>query len=227
MTDVIVQLRRIPIFADLSQFDLDKIASLVTIQHCKKDSLIFLEEDMGRVLFMIGKGKVKVSQVNDDGKEVILSILLQGNFFGEMALLDGSARSATVTSLTDSELLILRRGDFLNLLEEYPKVTINLLKELTKRIRQSDSQIKSLSLKNATGKVAHVILRLAEDTGIIKGNSIEVSGLPMQQDIANMAGTSRETVSRVLSKLSESKLIIKKGGKITILDINRYRNFFA
>ncbi len=225
--DVTLYLKKVPIFAGLTQFDLDKLASLVTVQHYAKDNLILLEEDMGRVLFMIGKGKVKISQINDDGREVILSILSSGDIFGEMALLDGSSRSASVTSLTDSELMILRRGDFLNLLEEYPKVSINLLKELARRLRKSDSQIKSLSLKDATGKVAYVILRLAEEIGIHKDNSIVISGLPMQQDIANMAGTSRETVSRVFSKLQQNGLIIKKGSKLTITDIDAYKDYVS
>lgn len=225
--DVTLYLKKVPIFAGLTQFDLDKLASLVTVQHYAKDNLILLEEDMGRVLFIIGKGKVKISQINDDGREVILSILSAGDIFGEMALLDGSSRSASVTSLTDSELMILRRGDFLNLLEEYPKVSINLLRELARRLRKSDSQIKSLSLKDATGKVAYVILRLAEEIGIEKDNSIVINGLPMQQDIANMAGTSRETVSRVFSKLQQSGLIIKKGSKLTITDIDAYKDYVS
>ncbi|KAA3602145.1 MAG: Crp/Fnr family transcriptional regulator [Calditrichaeota bacterium] len=225
--DVTLYLKKVPIFAGLTQFDLDKLASLVTVQHYAKDNLILLEEDMGRVLFMIGKGKVKISQINDDGREVILSILSSGDIFGEMALLDGSSRSASVTSLTDSELMILRRGDFLNLLEEYPKVSINLLKELARRLRKSDSQIKSLSLKDATGKVAYVILRLAEEIGIHRDNSIVINGLPMQQDIANMAGTSRETVSRVFSKLQQNGLIIKKGSKLTITDIEAYKDYVS
>lgn len=225
--DVTLYLKKVPIFAGLTQFDLDKLASLVTVQHYAKDNLILLEEDMGRVLFIIGKGKVKISQINDDGREVILSILSAGDIFGEMALLDGSSRSASVTSLIDSELMILRRGDFLNLLEEYPKVSINLLRELARRLRKSDSQIKSLSLKDATGKVAYVILRLAEEIGIEKENSIVINGLPMQQDIANMAGTSRETVSRVFSKLQQNGLIIKKGSKLTITDIDAYKDYVS
>lgn len=225
--DVTLYLKKVPIFAGLTQFDLDKLASLVTVQHYTKDNLILLEEDMGRVLFIIAKGKVKISQINDDGREVILSILNSGDIFGEMALLDGSSRSASVTSLTDAELMILRRADFLNLLEEYPKVSINLLKELARRLRKSDSQIKSLSLKDATGKVAYVILRLAEEIGIQKNNSIVINGLPMQQDIANMAGTSRETVSRVFSKLQQNGLIIKKSSKLTITDIDAYKDYVS
>ena len=113
------------------------------------------------------------------------------------------------------------------MLRDYPQVAINLLKELAHRLRRSDSQIKSLSLQNALGKVASTLLRIADDSGIIKHGQVEISQLPPQQDLANMAGTSRETISRVIKSLNMLGYVKKEGGKLKILDYERFRQDFS
>jgi len=110
--------------------------------------------------------KVKVVRMDEDGREVILSMFGPGEFFGEMSLLDGLARSASVVATVKSELFMIHRRDFLELLNEFPTVTISLLAELAMRLRKADMQIKSLSLKDAEGRVANVLLILADDVGI-------------------------------------------------------------
>ena len=113
------------------------------------------------------------------------------------------------------------------MLHDYPQIAINLLKELAHRLRRSDSQIKSLSLQNATGKVASTLLRIADDSGKIHLGQVEISKLPPQQDLANMAGTSRETISRVLKSLAEQGYVRKEGNKIIILDYESFRSDFS
>lgn len=188
----------VPIFSDLPQETLEKISKIGTNRTYKKDSVILMEEDAGSALFVIVRGKVKISRTSNDGREVILTYLTDSDFFGEMAILDGMTRSATVIASEDSELFIIQRDDFLNLLKDHPEVSIALLQELTKRLRAADMKIKSLSLKDAEGKVATVLLQLADDIGVIKQGIVEIEKLPLQQDLANMAGTSRETISRTL-----------------------------
>ena len=157
----------------------------------------------------------------------ILGILSEGDFFGEMSILDGQARSATVVAIDDADLLVIRRDDFLKMLKEYPQIAINLLKELAMRLRRADAQIKSLSLQDAAGKVASTILRLADDAGRIKHGMVEISELPLQQDLANMSGTSRETISRVIKSLCQEGYLKKEGGKLIILDYNRFKERFS
>ncbi|MAT58896.1 MAG: Crp/Fnr family transcriptional regulator [Melioribacteraceae bacterium] len=217
----------VPIFADLPQETLEKISKIGTNRTYKKDSVILMEEDAGSALFVIVRGKVKISRTSNDGREVILTYLTDSDFFGEMAILDGMTRSATVIASEDSELFIIQRDDFLNLLKDHPEVSIALLQELTKRLRAADMKIKSLSLKDAEGKVATVLLQLADDIGVIKQGIVEIEKLPLQQDLANMAGTSRETISRTLHSFAKKGLVELDGSKLKIMNYEQFKELFA
>jgi CRP-like cAMP-binding protein len=220
-------LKLIPLFSELSENELIDISKIVVRQVYKKDNMVLIEEEIGSTMFIILAGRVKISRISDEGREVILSILIDGDFFGEMSILDGQTRSANAVTLEDTELIIIRRENFLQILHDYPQVAINLLKELAHRLRRSDSQIKSLSLQNALGKVASTILRVADDSGIIKHGQVEIAHLPPQQDLANMAGTSRETISRVIKSLNQLGYVRKEGSKLIILDYERFRQDFS
>jgi CRP-like cAMP-binding protein len=220
-------LKTIPLFSELKDEEIERIAQGAVTQMFKKDNMVLIEEEIGSTMFVILDGRVKISRISDEGREVILSILCDGDFFGEMAILDGQTRSANAVTLEDTRLMIFRRDDFLDILYKYPQIAINLLKELAHRLRRSDSQIKSLSLQNALGKVAATILRIADDSGIIKQGKVEISQLPPQQDLANMAGTSRETISRVIKSLGQLGYLSKIGGKLVILDYERFRHDFS
>mgnify|MGYP001772944763 CR=1 FL=1 len=219
-------LRNVSIFEELPERDLEKIAQLGTRKKFSKGNVILMEDEIGSALFIIIDGKVKVSRLDETGKEVILSILGPGEVFGEMSLLDGMKRSATVSSLTDTEVFIIYRDDFLNLLNQHPQIAISLLKELTQRLRKADMQIKSLSLKDAEGRIGCVLIMLADDLGKMYKGQVIVEGLPTQQDLANMAGTSRETVSRILSKFEKRGLIKVEGKKLIILEYEKMKQMF-
>ncbi len=216
----------VPIFSDLPSETLDQIEKIGTRKSYKKNDVILMEEDSGTALFVIVTGKVKVARCSNDGREVILTILSDSDFFGEMAILDGLTRSATVTSIEETELFLLQRNDFMNLLHEHPEISVALLQELTKRLRSADMKIKALSLKDAEGKVATVILQLADDIGKIKQGKVEIDKLPLQQDLANMAGTSRETISRTLHSFAKKGLVELEGSKLKILDYEKFKGMF-
>lgn len=220
-------LRNVPIFADLSEKELARIAKLGTRQKYKKGSVVVIEQESGAALFIIISGKVKVVRMDESGREVILSIFGPGEFFGEMSLLDGMARSASVVATTKAELFMIHRRDFLQMLNDYPSIAISLLAELAMRLRKADMQIKSLSLKDAAGRVANVLLMLAEDIGFFRKGKVEIEELPLQQDIANMAGTSRETVSRMLHMFAEQGKIELKGSKVIINDYEAFKKEYA
>jgi CRP-like cAMP-binding protein len=220
-------LKYVPIFSELNEDTLEKISKLGIQKSFKKDSVILFEHETGSALFVIVSGKVKVSRVSDDGKEVILTILGDSDFFGEMAILDGLARSANVTAMEDSELFIIQRSDFLDLLQNHPEISITLLQELTQRLRAADMKIKSLSLKDAEGKVATVILQLADDVGKIKQGTVEIEKLPFQHDLANMAGTSRETISRTLHSFAKKGLVELDGSRLRIINYEKFKELFS
>lgn len=217
----------VPIFSDLPEETIEKISQVGFRRTYKKDSIILMEDEVGGALFIIVNGKVKVTRTSNDGREVILNILTESDIFGEMALLDGQTRSATVSALENSELFIIQRNQFLEFLKEHPEISIALMQELSKRLRSADMQIKSLSLKDAEGKVATVILQLANDIGRIKQGIVEIEKLPLQQDLANMAGTSRETISRTLHSFVKKGLIELEGSKLRIFNYEKFKNTYA
>jgi len=217
----------VPIFSEIPMETVEKIEKIGTRKNFKKNDVILMEDEVGTALFVIVSGKVKVARTSTDGREVILSILSESDFFGEMAILDGQTRSATVVAIEDTELFLIQRNDFINLLKEYPEIAISLLQELTKRLRAADAKIKALSLKDAEGKVATVLLQLADDVGKIKHGKVEIEKLPLQQDLANMAGTSRETISRTIHSFAKKGLVELDGNKLRITDYEKFKELFS
>lgn len=215
-------LKTVSLFWDLNKIELGHISDKMVSKKFQNGNLIFLEESEGKNLFFVVEGSVKVTRLSKDGREVILAMLNAGDFFGEMSLLDGEARSANVIALEETEVLSLNRDDFLVVLHDYPKIAIQLLKEMTSRLRKSDRQIVSLSLSDAEKRIALCIVRFADEQGVIKNGQVTIPKIPIQQDIANMAGTSRETVSRAMSLLTEEKYIERNGKELKILN---YKNF--
>ena len=220
-------LRNVPIFSDLTDLDLKRIASKMVPREYEKGQMIILEESQGETFFIITNGAVKVTRLSDDGREVILAILGESDFFGEMSLLDGAGRSANIVANESAQMLTLSRRNFLSCLESYPKIAISLLQELAIRLRKSDQQIESLSLSDSEQRIGITLIRLAEELGKIKHGHVSIKNLPYQQDIANMAGTSRETVSRTL-KLLEEKLLVKRESRdLTIYNFDAFRQAFS
>ena len=215
-------LKTVSLFWDLDKTELGYISDKMVSKEFENGNLIFLEESEGKNLFFVVEGSVKVTRLSKDGREVILAMLNAGDFFGEMSLLDGEARSANVIALEKTEVLSLKRDDFLVVLHDYPKIAIQLLKEMTSRLRKSDRQIVSLSLSDAEKRIALCIVRFADEQGVIKNGQVTIPKIPIQQDIANMAGTSRETVSRAMSLLTEEKYIERNGKELKILN---YKSF--
>ena len=220
-------LRNVPIFSDLKDSDLNIISDKMISRSYEKGQMILLEESQGETFFIIVSGAVKVTRLSDDGREVILAILGESDFFGEMSLLDGEGRSANIVANEDAEVLTLSRRDFLDCLETYPKIAIALLEELAIRLRKSDQHIESLSLSDSEHRIAITLIRFAQELGTIKQGDVKISNLPFQQDIANMAGTSRETVSRTLKLLEEKDLIKKHGKDLIIYKFDEFRQLFS
>ncbi|MEC7621660.1 MAG: Crp/Fnr family transcriptional regulator [Candidatus Neomarinimicrobiota bacterium] len=220
-------LRNVPIFSDLKDSDLNIISDKMISRAYEKGQMILLEESQGETFFIIVSGAVKVTRLSDDGREVILAILGESDFFGEMSLLDGEGRSANIVANEDAEVLTLSRRDFLDCLETYPKIAIALLEELAIRLRKSDQHIESLSLSDSEHRIAITLIRFAQELGTIKQGDVKISNLPFQQDIANMAGTSRETVSRTLKLLEEKDLIKKHGKDLIIYKFDEFRQLFS
>jgi CRP/FNR family cyclic AMP-dependent transcriptional regulator len=210
-------LRRVPLFEALKEDDLEAIARVTITRAYDKDQVIILAEEEGDALFIIGSGQVKVSIVSEDGREVILSLLGEGAVFGELSLLDGKPRSANVVATENTELFMVRRSDFLQLVYKVPQIAVGLLAELAARLRKTDRKIEGLALLDVTSRISETLLQLADEQGQESEKGVTLTARPTHQQLANMSGTTRETVSRVLKRLEGQGYISTEGRAITIL----------
>ncbi|MDO8666966.1 MAG: Crp/Fnr family transcriptional regulator [Gemmatimonadales bacterium] len=204
-------MQRVPLFTDLNEAELARFAEVTREREYPKNSVILFEDDPGDALYIVSTGQVKVVLIGEDGREVILSVLSDGDFFGEMAIIDDEPRSAHVIAMKDSHLLVLRREAFQAQLEHHPKIALKLLRVLVQRLRRADEKIGGLVLLDVNGRVAQLLLDLAEESGGPK-----ITRRLTHHTIAQMIGSSRETVSRAMRELVERGFIEVSRREITI-----------
>ena len=206
-------LRRVPLFSHLSDQELADLTAVTRDRKYPKNSVIVFEDDPGDALYVVESGQVKVVLIGEDGREVILSVLTEGDFFGEMALIDDEPRSAHVIAMKPSNLLVLRREDFERRLQENPRIALGLLRALSQRLRRADEKIGSLVLLDVSGRVAQLLLQLADQS-----DGRRITQRLTHHTIAQMIGSSRETVSRTMRSLVDGGVIEVSRRSITILD---------
>jgi CRP/FNR family cyclic AMP-dependent transcriptional regulator len=206
-------LATVPLFNGLDRVELERFAEVTREKSYPKGSVILFEDDPGDSLFVVRDGRVKVVLIGEDGREVILGVLGVGEYFGELSLIDDRPRSAHVIAMEDSNLLVLRREDFRKRVESSPSVAWSLLTELSRRLRRADDKIGGLVLLDVPGRIARLLLDLAEESGT---NAIEKS--LTHQTIAQMIGASRETVSRAMKDFQDAGWITVERRRIAIAD---------
>lgn len=209
-------LKKVSIFADLDDSALASLERIAAERQYGRESVIVSQEDKGDALYVVVDGKVKVVLYGKSGREVILSVFKPGDFFGEMSLLDNQPRSANVIALEPATMLILERKTFADHLANHPKVSLGILKELSRRLRRADAIIGNLALLDVYGRVARYLRELAKTDGEESQGAIVIRARPTQQEIASMIGTSRETVSRALSEFQRRGFIELSGKRIIL-----------
>ncbi|MDX8409656.1 MAG: Crp/Fnr family transcriptional regulator [Mariprofundales bacterium] len=214
---MIKHLRKIPLFSELDDDKLISIASLGHINDMQEDSMILQEGDKGTSLYIILEGEVKICYYAPDGREVVLSVLEQGQFFGEMALLACEPRSATVITLKPSRLAQIRCQDFKLMLKSHPDIAVGMLAEVTSRLRRTSQILERLSTMNVPGRLYMLVLdRCHKARRLIPTHSDQtqtVIELPTHQMLADQIATSRETVSRAISRLKKNHILESVKGK--------------
>jgi CRP/FNR family cyclic AMP-dependent transcriptional regulator len=203
--------RKLSLFAELDDRELASIAGVAKTRRYAKDDVIFHADESGDAFFIIREGKVKVTMTSPEGKEIILAMMGPGDFFGEMALLDDAPRSATVVALEPLEVVTIWRGDFLEILRENFSITQKILAELSRRVRKMSERAESLATMDVYGRLARFFLDLAQSQGKTLDNGYVAVTRPTHQAIANMIGTSRETVSRLIHDLMRQELLLTEG----------------
>jgi len=212
--EAVESLRNIGLFSSVQGDDLDSVASLLIERRFPKHKTIVEEGLPGDYMYIIREGRVSVSKLSDDGREKILEFLEAGDFFGEMSLLDNAPRSASVRALTETRILALSRADFLAVLKRSPGLAMAVIQELTRRLRQIDEQASSLSFQRVKERTKGLLVRLAKDeTG---RDGIHVTPALTHQQIADMIGTSRETVTRALKGLREQGWLSQEGKRYLV-----------
>jgi CRP/FNR family transcriptional regulator, cyclic AMP receptor protein len=210
VTDI---LHKVPLFSELAPPELERVAEISRERVYPRNSVILFEDDPGDALYVVAHGQVKVVLIGEDGREVILSVLGEGEFFGEMALIDDEPRSAHVIAMNDSTLLVIRREDFQGILRQQPSIALALLRALSRRLRRVDEKVGSLVLLDVNGRVAQLLLELAEEAG-----SERITRRLTHHTIAQMIGSSRETVSRTMREFVEKGHIEVSRREIVIRD---------
>lgn len=212
--EALESLRAIPLFSGVKGEDLERIADLLIERRFPKHKTIVEEGLPGDYMYVICEGRVQVSKLSDDGREKILEFFEKGAFFGEMSLLDDSPRSASVRALTDTRILALSRGDFLAVMRRSPDVAMAVVQELVRRLRSTDQHASSLSFQRVKERTQGLLQRLAKDECGREGRRI--TPIVTHQQIADMVGTSRETVTRALKGLKQEGWLAQEGKRYLV-----------
>jgi CRP-like cAMP-binding protein len=207
------------LFGKLSANEIDSLISYARIERHPAGHEIFAKGSPGQSLMAVLRGSIKISSLSDGGKEIVFTIFSTGDIFGEIAVLDGDERSADATAMTDCELLVVNRRDFLRVLENRADLCMLLLKILCRKIRLTSEQVEDVMFRHLEARVAKALLQLAESVGLngIRSPSVELH--ISQRELGNMAGGSRESVNKHLQDWHRQGLIDLGKGSIMIRDV--------
>lgn len=213
--------RNVPIFSTLNGEELSKVVSLIIRRRYAKGELLVIEGASQDNLVIVNSGRVKAFRDTLEGKEQILHIFSQGDFFGESNLLKNQRASYNVEALEETNICMINKNDFQNLLKEYPNISLKIMEELCSRLDRLESTIETMGTKNVEVRINKVLLEFAQKYGQRHPKGILVE-LPLSREgIANYIGLTRETVSRKMSNLHDEGIIEMEGNKkIIILDID-------
>ena len=219
-------LARVPLLSGLSQAELDRIAQVAVPRSFPKGARVFHEGDESDACYIIRSGEVRVTREHSDGRAIALATLGSGEIVGELAMLDGEVRSASVEALSDIELLAVAARDMRGLLERNPEITAKLVVALTRRVRETNERVARQSFQTVPSRVAGVLSQLVAEAGDGSNGAREGVTIRMNQaDLAQLAGTSRESVSRFLAVLERAGVVRVGRGRVTVLQTGRLRAY--
>lgn len=218
-------IRKVPLFSELSEEEQLLVGELVLDRTYGQSRIIFMEGEPGEALFFVKSGRVKIFKLSEDGREQILDIMRAGDIFAAVAFLDGGPYPASAEALEDARIALIRNQDFERLIEDYPRIAIKVLKVLAGRLRRAHDQVTDLALKDTHGRMASMLLKLADQHGIRTPDGVLMDLALTHQQLASLIGTSRETVTRILRKFRHDGAIkIDKRG-ITVASESKLRGW--
>jgi CRP/FNR family transcriptional regulator, cyclic AMP receptor protein len=208
---------------DLSPETVSQLASAARRRTYRRGEVIFHEGDAGDTLYVLESGTVKVVTDAESGNEALFSILGPGDCFGELSLIDGEPRSASVEALEAAECVILRRAEFMEVIRSHPPTMERLLMNLSARIRRITEMVADLAFLDLEGRLAKKLLQLADEHGQHVDGALEIELNLNQEELAAMVGATRSSVNRVLGWYEDQGAIERRGRRIAILDPDRLR----
>jgi CRP-like cAMP-binding protein len=217
-------LSRVPLFSELSREELERISRVSVARTFPAGVRVFHEGDHSDACYLVRKGDLRVTREHPDGRAIALATLGPGDLFGELAMLDGEARSASVETLTDSELLALPAADVRRLLADHPGISVKLIAALTKRLRETNERVARQSFQTVPSRVAGVLTQLIAEESASSGYQ-GITIRMTQSDLAQLAGTSRESVSRFLATLERAGVVRVGRGRVTVVEPRRLRAY--
>jgi CRP-like cAMP-binding protein len=213
----IAALERVKLFADLAAEDLVALAANLQRRRYGKGQFIFQQGDPGLCLYLVESGKVKITSISTEGKGLVLNRFGPGDFFGELALLDGEPRSADAVAQEACQLLLLQRDDFMRFLEARPHVAIKLLATVSSRLRRTTQQAEDMVFSDLPARLARVLLELAEAERTSAEGEWVIASRPTQAELAEMVGATRESVNKWLGVYEEQGFIRRERNQLLIL----------
>ena len=211
-------MRTVPFFRDFEASELSEVAQLVTTKRFTKHQTIFREGDPGQTFYLILAGSVAIVRIAADGRETILSILKERDFFGEMSIFDTAARAAAVRTLTDVEVGVIERDDFLALIDRSPRIGRLLVIALSERLRAANKLISATTSQDIRSRLASLLLNLMTNFGEVTPTGTRISLRLTNQEMANMIGTTRETVNRTLNRFWDERLIDMRTSHVIVVE---------
>jgi CRP/FNR family transcriptional regulator len=216
-------LRNVPLFRDFDDAELTEVAQLVTTRRFGKHQTIFREGDPGQTFYLILAGSVAIVRVAQDGRETILSILKERDFFGEMSIFDTAVRAASVRTLTEAEVGVIERDDFLALIDRSPRIGRLLVIALSERLRAANKLISATTSQDIRSRLASLLLNLAQNFGEPVPAGTRITLRLTNQEMANMIGTTRETVNRTLNRFWDERLIDMKTAHVVVTESEKLK----
>jgi CRP/FNR family transcriptional regulator, cyclic AMP receptor protein len=218
---VVELLRRVPLFSELSTAELERVAQVGIPRSFPRETRIFHEGDSGDACYIVREGSCRVTREHPDGRAITLATLGPGAIFGELAMLDGERRSASVETTENTELVALPASDVRKLIREHPEMAEKLVVALTRRLREANERISRQSFQTVPSRVAGVLNQLLADEAVTPMVRDGVTIRLRQADLAQLAGTSRESVSRFLATLERAGVVRVGRGMVTVLEPER------
>jgi CRP/FNR family cyclic AMP-dependent transcriptional regulator len=205
-----------PLFDAMQSAELDEILKFASERRFRRGQTIFQRGDNGSALMAVLHGRVRISSVSSEGKEVTLNVINPGEIFGEIALLDGEPRSADATAIEDTTLLVVERRHFLPFLRRNEDLILRLLAVLCRRLRQTSMALEEIALFDLPVRLARVLLKLAVDYGRPATDGTRIDLKLSQRDLSNLVAASRESVNKQLRVWREDSLVDLEDGFIVL-----------